>query len=337
MTTPAAHGAPRLPDADVYGVQKQTALERYTRRPLNVDFIDYIEQGGGSMDDLIWAHQAHVETRQLLEATLRELGWSYCIWNLDELNEMHLPFYVSKLPQVSLSPRQKIVLTLGGDGTLLHASHYVGGDVAIFGINSCVEHSVGALCFATRTTLCNALFRLHQEKLVPKRIARLRTTTSETGQVPLALNDILLCNQHPAATSRYQIFVENLYTPNSAQQDGNCEKFSAEHHLSSGIWISTAAGSSAAIKSYGLPKLDISSTQFLLAVREPYVAHTRAQESSSYKLDKLLLSSDHQVSLFSRMRAGLVCVDGPDNGLLLGFGSKITVDSPADAGLLLYL
>jgi NAD+ kinase len=303
------------PTVDIVVIEKQTALERYTRRALNVDFLEYIEHGGGNLEDLKSAHADHVRCRSQLEQELKGLGLKFVRWNLDELTEQGLPFFHIHSPNL-LQPRLKLVLTLGGDGTLLHGSHFVGGNIQLLGINSCPAHSVGALCGADEYSLSNKIGAVLNKHETPVMVRRLLVEISEGSTPPLALNDVLICNQHPAATSRYQLTVAR----GSHQQH--------ETQLSSGLWMSTAAGSSAAVASYGLPRLPLSSSNALLAVREPYARGGR------YLLNGLQVDLDKDsVTVFSKMRVGLVCTDGPDHCAMMGFGTQLRISSPTWASL----
>ena len=310
-------------DAAVLVVEKQTALERYTRRALNVDFLEYIEQGGGSLDALKQAHQDHVACRTALLDYLQEKNVSHVIWNLDELSQREIPFFHSSAD--GIQTQIGLVLSLGGDGTLLHASHYVGGTAtSLLGINSCPDHSVGALCGAgpvgSESDFRHALDKILGNSSAPRTVQRLSATLSEGPVLPLALNDILLCNQHPAATSRYEVRVQRK----------NQEPLVEGQH-SSGLWVSTAAGSSAAISGYGLPLLPLEGKDALLAIREPY------QRQGKYLLDGLQIPlQDQTIEVFCKMRAGLVCVDGPDHCALLGFGTTLRLQSPNWASLQLF-
>jgi NAD+ kinase len=332
-------------DADVLGVdvvviQKQTALERYTRRTLNVDFLEYVEQGGGSLAHLRDAHEDHVAARHVVQKTLAKRGLSFLLWNLDELSEKAMsPYKPAGLrgvePSAGLVPRRKLVVSLGGDGTLLHASHFVGGDVTLLGVNSCPPHSVGALCAATADTFPEVLDAVLSGTAPLVNTRRLLVTTSERHALPLALNDLLLCNQHPAATSRYQISVTVNLDEEATSTPGTSVPLRTETQLSSGLWVAAPAGSSAVIQGYGLPPLPLQSSSFSLAVREPYVGLeelriARRQGQAGYALDRLTLDGDTEsLTLLCRMRTGLVCVDGPDNGVRLGFGARVNISLPA--------
>jgi NAD+ kinase len=304
--------------ADVVIVQKQTALERYTRRPLNVDFLEYLERDGQSLEALKNAHNAHTNCRIALTQVLADLGLTFEIFNLDELCESSQTFFHPIDSQSGIQPSKGLVISLGGDGTLLHASHYVGGDITLLGINSCPEHSVGHLCAGREETMKSQLEDFVHHKLLNIQVRRLSVKTSSHVQLPLALNDILFCNRHPAATSRYHL-----------THKSNDQILLSEKQLSSGVWVSTPAGSTAAISSYGLDPLPLESSSFLCAVREHYHIPGSPRGLSRFQAE----GSSDEIIIFSRMRQGLVCVDGPDSTTYLGFGETVHISSPL-AGLL---
>ena len=128
------------------------------------------------------------------------------------------------------------VVTVGGDGTFLEAARGL-KDQIILGVNSDPSSSVGRFCAAMKATFPN-LFRriLHapfKMKILPR--IQLRLKLKNKTVTMNVLNDILICHQNPAAMSRYELAVHGL----------------KEEQRSSGLWISTAAGSSGAIHSAG--------------------------------------------------------------------------------------
>lgn len=309
---------------DIVVVQKQTTLERYTRRALNIDFFEYLEKAGQNVEPLVTAHEAHCRTRDALLALLDQLGTQYQLFNLDELNQSNFDFFSPDKDHSGLRPNLGLVIALGGDGTLLHASHYVGGDVVLFGINSTTDHSVGHLCSANASNFSDVIREFIESKISWRAIRRLRVQSEVSPALPLGLNDVLFCNRHPAATCRYEMKLMSKF-------DETVEKI--EKQLSSGIWISGPAGSTAAISSYGLPRLSPDSSSFLYAVREPYSPAPTQMTLGRGQLDGNL----QRLSLFSRIRQGLVCIDGPDFSFPLGFGDRIEIDLPQDGSLRLLM
>ena len=309
-----------LNDFDVVVIQKQTALERYTRRNINIDFLDYLSQDIQNKDKLDSAHKEHVESRRVLLEKLNQLNLSFVLLNLDELKENQLSFFSENSLLSGIRPKKKVVISLGGDGTLLHASHHVGEDIQLLGINSCPDHSVGHLCAAVSKKTDEILEKVFVDKKVRTQLVnRLRVKLKDHENIPLALNDILVSHLHPAATSRYKISI----------LDESHKVTQVEKHFSSGLWISTAAGSTAAIASYGFLPEPLDSTKILVACREPYALNGHANELNKFSID----GQSQSLCLFSRMRQGLVCLDGPDFSVQFGFGETIDVSSPKNAAL----
>ena len=325
---------------DVWIVQKKTALERYTKRALNVDFFDYLERAGQSLDGLVHAHNEHNKSRDRLLKHLEVLGISAEIFTLDELAASAKDFYSSEKPESGLHPARGLVLALGGDGTLLHASHYVGNDVWLAGVNSCPEHSVGHLCDILPNDIERKISMLLARSVEPTLVRRLKTVSSRGHVLPLALNDVLLTNRHPAATSRYQLSISSTAVGNDTGTK-NTEKKSEERtekQLSSGLWVAAPAGTTAAISSYGLPPLPLDSSCFQFAVREPYMPSIQSAAAQPLHLLKEKLEGNSTtLTLFSRMRQGIVCVDGPDSSAYLGFGESVELSLPPQAALKLVL
>ncbi len=308
-------------DVDIYIIQKQTTLERYAKTQPHFDFFNYLEKDQQTTKPLQFAHQEHTHSRNLLIQSLKKHALSYKIFNLDEILKSPFRFYQDHHPQSGLNPQKKLIISLGGDGTFLHASHYVGGEHLLLGINSCPKHSVGHLCSLTPNDIEKALTCFVKKQFKTKSLRRLKLELStSTHTLPLALNDVLLCNQHPAATSRYQI---------SICSNHNNIPLQSEKQLSSGLWIATATGSTAAISSYNFPKCSLQSRKIFAAVREPF---TPRHEQLS--LPKLILNGDDKSLLFfSRMRQGLVCVDGPDSSASFSFGDTVKISLPQKCAL----
>lgn len=293
--------------ADVVVIQKQTAFERYKE---------------GRFEK---AHASHVQTRSALLALLEKRKLKTCVYHLDDLRNLKIPFYHEDKPHSGLQPKKKLVISLGGDGTLLHASHHVGGDVRLLGINSSPQHSVGHMCFTKPSDLEQKLDQALEQVDQTSVFSRLRVQLLLDPQaLPLALNDVLFCNRHPAATSRYRISVQN-----QLQQAKGYEQ--SENHVSSGVWIATSAGRTAAIASYGFEEVPMTSSRVFVATREPYSPPGKSLEMVKFSFE----GTEKSLSFFSQMRQGLVCVDGPDFCASVSFDEVVDISSPKGSSLLL--
>lgn len=198
------------------------------------------------------------------------------------------------------------VVTLGGDGTVLHASHFLpDGEIAIVGIRSS-RSSVGKLCAFDYRNLDRFTRCLHQRKIVRVDLKRLqaeitcnRAGTRKTSSA--VLNDFLYTNANPAAMTHYIINFDGIW----------------ENHKSSGIWISTPAGSSAAVFAAGGKPTDFAGSSFQFRIRELY-------HSSSNKIVGQEFNLNHQkLVIYSLCNQALLSLDGQHRALLLRYGDTV--------------
>lgn len=180
----------------------------------------------------------------------------------------------------------RIIVTIGGDGTVLDSSR-IAKESPILGVNSDPKRSVGSLCVGTKDNFEGLFTALNAGTLSYKAVARLGGILDGRDLGILALNEVLVAHQNPAAMSRYTIEV-----------DGH-----SELHKSSGVWVSTATGSTGAILSAGghMRPLDDSGLQFL--VREPYF--------SAGKVGRMFSGVSNEVKITSHMTGAKIFFDGP--------------------------
>jgi NAD+ kinase len=183
-----------------------------------------------------------------------------------------------------------LVVTLGGDGTLLWASHLVSSNTPIVAINTAPKDSVGYFCAGSKDELAEVLSAALSGKLPTVALARMLVELDGRVISRRVLNDALYCHECPASTSRYALRLGRI----------------TEEQKSSGVWIGPAAGSSAAQRSAGGRLLPIESQELQYVVREPYEPNGVA-----YELRRGLVSVTQSLRIDSRMRAGRLYLDGP--------------------------
>lgn len=153
-----------------------------------------------------------------------------------------------------------LVVTVGGDGTLLAASHGIGSGIPLLGINSAPSHSVGFFCAAKKGGAAIALKKALVGRLPAVELTRMRVELNGRLLHDRVLNEALFCHEVPAATSRY---ILKVVGPRGRAR-------SAEEQKSSGLWVGPAAGSTAAQKSAGGNVLPLVAHDLQYVVREPY-------------------------------------------------------------------
>ena len=154
---------------------------------------------------------------------------------------------------IAARKRYDLVLSLGGDGTFFAAARYV-KDTPILGINSDPANSLGLWTCADRTNFRDPLEQALAGEVKPVRIVRMGIAINGKTVRERAFNDVLIAHRNPAAMTRYRIAVGAA----------------TEEQRSSGLWVSTAAGSTAGIRSAGGRRMPIASKRLQYLVREPY-------------------------------------------------------------------
>lgn len=197
--------------------------------------------------------------------------------------------YRSSLDQYNLTTFD-LIITVGGDGTFLEASHHIKDDTPILGVNSDPTRSVGFFCACDADNFKDFFETISTQPKVSLNRLSLFINESPTG--PPVLNDILFANPNPAATTRYQI--------------------KNDSYRNSGLLISTAAGSTAWSFQEGVNPLPLESEQFKLL-------HRGTRNSKS--------TTTSSVLIHSLTRKGTIFIDGDHCSLPLSIGQQLEIRS----------
>lgn len=194
-----------------------------------------------------------------------------------------------------------VVVVVGGDGTVLDASHNV-TNKPLIAINSDPDRSVGVFCACASNEARSAAKRVREGDAIATTLHRMKLTLNGVDYVYPALNDVLVANVHSAMMSRY------VLTAGST----------VERHASSGMWISTPAGSTGGIRSAGGTVLPISSRMLQYLVREPF-----SPRGSGYRLARGVRHLNEGLTVQSMMTGGRIYVDGPYHELAFEMGDTL--------------
>jgi NAD+ kinase len=258
--------------------------KRTSYRTLVLDEADsniktLIARGDPTVSRLRRSHDDHEATCAEVEAALRDLG-------------AEGRFVDGARSRVEGS--FDLVVTVGGDGTLLAASHRVGPDIPILGVNSAPDHSVGFFCAARKGSVRKTLSAALDGTIKSTVLTRMRVDLNERCLHKRVLNDALFCHEIPAATSRYIVRV--------TQGDGHVEE---EEQRSSGLWVGPAAGSTAALRSSGGRVLPLASHKIQYVVREPYTPLGERLALSRGTIDE-----EGSLVVLNKMREAKLFLDG---------------------------
>lgn len=268
-------------------VAKRSAYNKFVEEDRDPRARELVRRSDPSVRRWRQAHEDHLATVETVSRALDDLGVSQWL--------MYGPQKAFDAADAAL------VVTVGGDGTLLAASHNV-GKIPVLGVNSAPAHSIGFFCAATRKTVRAMLERAFEKKLRKTVLARMRVEVDHKKISTRVLNEALFCHGIPAATSRYIL--------RRGRQ--------REEQRSSGVWVGTAAGSTGALRSAGGRILPLTSRQLQLVVREPYQG-----EEKPYRFQRIVFSESEQVVLVNKMNDAWMFLDGPFKKVRVRLGESV--------------
>jgi NAD+ kinase len=167
---------------------------------------------------------------------------------------------------------------------------------------------------------------------------KVKSTFSETRLVP-ALNDLLIANPSPAAVSRFRMgFLDEVdpsEPPKMPLRDGNVTRFAGvaynvTHSLnvwSSGMWVSTSTGASAAMAAAGGKPMDINSSDLQYLVREHMMENSN--ENLNKDVNNGMVTSGQKAHLRWNSQKGRIFIDGSHLTHNLELGDEIMIDNQA--------
>jgi NAD+ kinase len=268
-------------------IYKKSAYQIYVHERRHARVAALLRARDPAVAGLLRAHNAHERTLREARRLLRALGARAA--------------FRHRSARGSVSAFD-LVVTLGGDGTLLWASQAIGAGCPVVAINSAPKDSVGYFCAATNEHLADVLRDALRGALRERELTRMRVELDGKLCSSRVLNDALFSHLSPAATTRYAIVFH-----------GN-----REEHKSSGVWVATAAGSTAAIRSAGGRALPIGSEKLQFVEREPY-----ALGKARHHLLRGVIAGNQRLQIQSHMRIGRLYLDGPHIWHAVQIGSRI--------------
>ncbi len=263
-----------------------------------------VEQSDPTITDLL--AREHISVRSLEKShrshcrSLDEL--------VDHLEKLGMDYEMAYRGDVAETDGPDLIVAVGGDGTVLDLSHRI-ESTPLMAINSNPESSVGYFSAGTAYDFPRLLEAIVEGKCDPVSLRRFYTCIDGERRGPPVLNDILISHENPAAVSYY--FIKIGAHPAEAQK-------------SSGVWIATPAGSTAAIRSAGGLVLPFDSDNLQYLVREPF-----PPRQGGYRFLKGIQPFGERFEIISRMRQGLVFVDGPHLQFDFPIGSSLKIDPGA--------
>jgi NAD+ kinase len=269
-------------------VYKHSRLDYASERATDQEKKNIINSNCEYILDMKNAHLENLRCIKKVEEFLKKLNWDYRILCRSEVKQTDV--------------KDHFIISIGGDGTLLDISHYC-DEEPLLAINSDPQRSVGALCAADINTFPKLIKDIYEDKLAPLTISRLVIHKNKKEYPIKALNDILFCHKNPAALTRFIMKIKN-------------KSFVIK---SSGIWLSSAAGSTGAIYSAGADTLAMESRKALYCFRELYSSQGDHPETWAP------IEEGETIHLESIMNDAAIYIDGPHSHIDIAFGETITI------------
>ena len=282
-------------------VLKRSSWRKWVEQEADPRVVALLEAGDETVRRMRPGHIDHIETIEEVRTALADLG-AEVAWH-------------ERPHHFRIEGRCDLVVIVGGDGTLLAASHGVGPRVPLLGVNCAPDHSVGFFCAARKGHVREALAAALGGTLDRIELARMRVELNGRSLHERVLNEALYCHASPAATSRYILRILSgggaasrvlgESAGDDAERSDRSRTVAEEEQKSSGLWVGPAAGSTAAQKSAGGRVLPLDSSDLQYVVREPYRAY-----GESPKMTLGLVGEAETLLLKSRMRQARLFLDG---------------------------
>jgi NAD+ kinase len=270
-------------------VYKKNAYQQYIQEQQDPHLLRLLRTGHPDVLDMQQAHAVHEEAMDAVLHALRGLGVAFDLAYRADLK-------VTK-------KRYDLVVSVGGDGTFLQAARSI-HRTPLLGVNSDPQRSEAVFCAATQRTfkrLCRRVLEGHVPSL---RIYRLSLFLNGRRLSARALNDVLLAHDDPSTMSRSRLRI------------GGREEF----QKSSGLWVSTAAGSSSAVWAAGGTRLRWGAKRFQYRPRELYRGRL-----SRCRLTGGVLGPRNRLRITWLMRRGAAFIDGPHVKVPLRFADQLDI------------
>ncbi|CAI9303842.1 unnamed protein product [Lactuca saligna] len=290
-----------LKPLDVYSLHQSTGVPRRNTNPKVLQFID----------SRCRVHKAAIDFCQDI-LRRKSIEW-------DAVFRSHLSQPIHNFD---------LVVTIGGDGTLLSASHFLNDSIPLLGLNSDptqpqeveelgdefdATRSTGFLCAATIKNFEQMLNNILENGMTPTELSRMAIKVNSELLPLYALNDVLISDPNPAAVSRFSFRIRKQ---GSSQPLVNCR--------SSGLRVSTAAGSTAAMLSAGGHSMSVSSKDLQYMVREPI-----SVTQEHLRLMHGLVKPKESMDIDWQTNEGLIYIDGAHIVHNVQHGDSIQISSCA--------
>lgn len=197
-----------------------------------------------------------------------------------------------------------LIIAVGGDGTFLRAAQFVENE-AMFGVNADVKNKEGFFTEADKSNFEEKLRKILNGRTEIKKLPRLEAYINNKKIETLALNEFYIGPKKGYHGAKYIIEINGR----------------KERHKSSGILVTTPAGSYAWAKAAYRNIMPLDSKNFQFVVREPY----EGKVFRNYRIKHGILRKSEKIKIVSEMLDGVIVADSVGKEYPFRNGSKAAI------------
>ena len=243
---------------------------------------------------IVYTHPATGESKNTLDKVkniLKKNGIRFNLADRDKLRRQQFE-------------KRSLIIAVGGDGTFLRAAQFVKNEL-IFGVNADVLNKEGFFTEANKKSFEEKLGKIINGKTEIKMLPRLEAFINGKKIGTLALNEFYIGPKKGYHGAKYVLQIGRK----------------KERHKSSGILVTTPAGSYAWAKAAYRNIMPMDSKNFQFVVREPY----EGKVFRRYKIKHGILEKNEKIMVLSEMLDGVIVADSVGKEYSFRNGSKATI------------
>jgi len=227
---------------------------------------------------VVYTHPAIAESKKTLDIAKNILKKYSVHFNLADRDKLKRSQFAGR----------NLIIAVGGDGTFLRAAQFVENEV-MFGVNADTKNKEGFFAEGNKKNFEEKLRKIIKGRFEIIQFPRLEARIDGKKIGTLALNEFYIGPKKGYHGAKYTI-----------QVDGKKER-----HKSSGILVTTPAGSYAWAKSAYRKIMPLDSKNFQFVVREPY----EGKVFRKYKIKHGILRKNDRIKIISEMLDGVIVAD----------------------------
>lgn len=243
---------------------------------------------------VVYTHPAYGIYKSTLDTVKRTLKKFMVNYNLADRDKLRHEQFQNR----------DLIIAVGGDGTFLRAAQFIGRQL-VLGVNADTLNKEGFFMSCDKSNFKSMLEKILDGRIKIKKFPRLEAYINNKKIGAAALNEFFIGPKKAYHAAKYIISLEGA----------------KERQKSSGVLVTTPAGSYAWAKACGIRNMPLGSNNFQFVVREPY----EGKVFRGYRLKKRVLTPNQKLKIVSEMLDGTIVADsvGKEHSFMNGSTAKV--------------